>query len=66
MARAESEAIRLGLDELRLYTNAAMSGQNLALYPRLGYRETGRRSEAGYARGTSPVRLLPGSPHLPG
>ena len=65
MARAESEAIRLGLDELRLYTNAAMS-ENLAFYPRLGYRETGRRSEAGYARVYFSKRLLPGSPESPG
>ena len=60
MAYAEREAIALGLDELRLYTNAAMS-ENLALYPRLGYRETERRSEAGYARVYFSKRLVPGS-----
>jgi hypothetical protein len=32
-----------------LYTNAAMS-ENLALYPRLGYREVDRRRDAGFDR----------------
>ena len=55
---AECEAAALGLDEVRLYTNAAMS-ENLALYPRLGYREEGRRSEEGFARVYFTKRLGP-------
>jgi GNAT superfamily N-acetyltransferase len=46
---AEDEAIRLGLAELRLYTHAAMA-ENIALYARLGFVETGRGCEAGYDR----------------
>ncbi|XPP25609.1 MAG: GNAT family N-acetyltransferase [Leucobacter sp.] len=46
---AETEARRLGLSELRLYTNAKMT-ENLAYYPRRGFRETGRRIENGYDR----------------
>ena len=46
---AESEARRLGLDEIRLYTEERMS-ENLALYPAIGYEETERREEAGYRR----------------
>jgi ribosomal protein S18 acetylase RimI-like enzyme len=56
---ADREAAALGLDELRLYTNEAMS-ENLALYPRLGYREDGRRTEEGFARVYFSKRL--GSP----
>ncbi len=46
---AEGEARRLGLEALRLYTNAAMT-ENLAYYPARGFRETGRREEDGYKR----------------
>ncbi len=46
---AEREARRLGLEALRLYTNAAMT-ENLAYYPARGFRETGRREEDGYKR----------------
>jgi gamma-glutamyltranspeptidase len=49
LAHAERIAVDLGLPELRLYTNAAMT-ENLALYPSLGYRETGRRTEDGFQR----------------
>jgi N-acetylglutamate synthase-like GNAT family acetyltransferase len=49
MARAEDEASALGLFELRLYTNEKMA-ENVAWYPRLGYRETERRAESGFAR----------------
>jgi len=45
---AESFAISLGLDEIRLYTNAAFAS-NLSFYSRRGYQE--------YQRGS----LLPGS-----
>ncbi|WP_425405517.1 GNAT family N-acetyltransferase [Hwanghaeella sp.] len=46
---AEAEARRLGLPALELYTNAKMT-ENLALYPRVGYLETGRRTEDGFDR----------------
>jgi len=49
LAFAEDEARRLGLSAIRLYTNAAMT-ENLAYYPRLGFRETDRREEDGYNR----------------
>ena len=49
LAFAEDEALRLGLKAVRLYTNAAMT-ENLAYYPRLGFRETDRREEDGYNR----------------
>ena len=43
MAFAEARTRELGRPELRLFTNALMEG-NVALYRRLGYRET-RREE---------------------
>lgn len=46
---AEDHARSLGLSEIRLYTNAAMT-ENLAYYPRRGYRETGRREQDGFSR----------------
>jgi ribosomal protein S18 acetylase RimI-like enzyme len=46
---AEQRARQLGLPELRLYTNVYMT-ENLAMYPRLGYHETGRRREHGFER----------------
>ncbi len=49
IAFAEAEAQRRGLCEVRLYTNVLMT-ENLALYGRLGFRETGRVSEKGYER----------------
>lgn len=49
LAHADDIAGELGVEEIRLYTNAAMT-ENLAFYPRLGYHETGRRSEDGYDR----------------
>ena len=49
IAFAELEARRRGHAELRLYTNALMH-ENLALYGRLGFRETGRVIEKGYER----------------
>jgi len=49
VAFAESEARRLGYAELRLYTHQRMT-ENIALYARLGFRETGRGTEAGYDR----------------
>ncbi len=49
IAFAESEARQLGYAELGLYTHEAMT-ENIALYTRLGFRETGRALEAGYDR----------------
>jgi len=49
LAHAEQRAAQRGLREIRLYTNAAMT-ENLSLYPRLGYRETGRDTEHGFQR----------------
>ena len=46
---AEDEARRLGLGWVRLYTNAKMV-ENVAIYPHLGYVETGRRRDEGYDR----------------
>ena len=46
---AEARARELGLPEIRLYTNAAMTG-NLAYYRRRGYHETGRGEEDGFSR----------------
>lgn len=49
IADAEARAAAAGLSRITLYTNAAMSGA-LALYPRLGYRETRRAREQGFDR----------------
>jgi ribosomal protein S18 acetylase RimI-like enzyme len=46
---AEDEARRRGFHRLDLYTNAKMR-ENLALYPLLGWKETGRRHENGFDR----------------
>ena len=39
---ADARALALGLNEVRLYTNARMM-RNIALYERFGYRRTGTR-----------------------
>jgi ribosomal protein S18 acetylase RimI-like enzyme len=49
MAHAEDDARARGLGEIRLYTNELMT-ENVAWYPRLGYRETERRAESGFSR----------------
>ena len=49
MAFAESTARRRSLTEVSLYTHVLMT-QALAFYERLGYRETARLMEDGYAR----------------
>jgi ribosomal protein S18 acetylase RimI-like enzyme len=46
---AEDEARAHGLGEIRLYTNEGMT-ENLAFYPRHGYRETRRAEENGFRR----------------
>jgi len=49
MTFAEQEAVRRGYTELRLYTHEMMT-ENLAMYPALGWQETGRGEQAGYRR----------------
>jgi ribosomal protein S18 acetylase RimI-like enzyme len=49
IAFAEGEARRLGYHEVRLYTHETMT-ENVALYTRLGFVETGRGRDAGYDR----------------
>jgi GNAT superfamily N-acetyltransferase len=49
IAFAEEQARRLGHSEVRLYTHEKMT-ENIALYTRLGFVETGRGQEAGYDR----------------
>ena len=46
---AEQEAVRRGYGEITLYTHEKMS-ENLAMYPALGWVETGRREQNGYQR----------------
>jgi ribosomal protein S18 acetylase RimI-like enzyme len=48
-AFAEAEALRRGYCEIRLYTHQTML-ENQRLYASIGYEETGRGTEAGYAR----------------
>jgi ribosomal protein S18 acetylase RimI-like enzyme len=49
LALAEDEARARGLDEIRLYTNEAMT-ENLAYYPRHGYTETHRAEQDRFRR----------------
>lgn len=49
LALAEDQARLLGLPEVRLFTNAAMT-ENLEFYPRRGYRQTHRAEQDGYRR----------------
>ena len=49
LERAEHDAVELGLTEVRLYTNEAMT-ENLTFYPRHGYRETDRALQDGFRR----------------
>jgi ribosomal protein S18 acetylase RimI-like enzyme len=53
---AADHAHALGLDQLRLYTNAVMS-ENLAIYPRLGWERTGREVVGVYDRVSFRKRL---------
>lgn len=46
---AEREARERGYDQIRLYTNALMTG-NIALYRSLGYRETHREGAGEFRR----------------
>ncbi|MBC7140214.1 MAG: GNAT family N-acetyltransferase, partial [Defluviimonas sp.] len=45
----EEQAKQSGVTSVKLYTNEKMS-ENLSIYPHLGYRETGRRTEDGFNR----------------
>jgi ribosomal protein S18 acetylase RimI-like enzyme len=49
LTAAESAARASGRDEIRLYTNEAMTA-NLGYYPRRGYVETHRSADSGYRR----------------
>jgi len=49
LAFAETEALRRGYREIRLYTHRTMV-ENQRLYASIGYEETGRGTEAGYDR----------------
>ena len=49
VAFAESEAVRRGYRQIRLYTHQTMT-ENQRLYAAIGYEETGRGTEAGYER----------------
>jgi ribosomal protein S18 acetylase RimI-like enzyme len=49
MEFAERQATARGLRRMTLYTNEVMT-ENLAIYAKLGYRETARRSDGGYSR----------------
>jgi ribosomal protein S18 acetylase RimI-like enzyme len=49
IAFAEEEARRRGFGEVRLYTHVTMV-ENIALYTRLGFVETGRGRDGGYER----------------
>lgn len=46
---AESEAIRRGFNDIRLYTHIVMA-ENVGYYESLGWRETHRADQDGYAR----------------
>ena len=46
---AEAEAMRQGYRERRLYTHETMI-ENQRLYAKIGYEETGRRTEVGFER----------------
>lgn len=49
MDHAETEARRRGYGELQLYTHETMT-ENIVLYGRLGWEETGRGLQAGFER----------------
>jgi ribosomal protein S18 acetylase RimI-like enzyme len=57
MEFAEHRAAAQGISRLTLYTNEVMT-ENLAIYAKLGYRETGRRPDGGYNRVFMEKRLV--------
>ncbi|NGO48228.1 GNAT family N-acetyltransferase [Streptomyces ureilyticus] len=58
LAFVDARARALGLDEVRLYTNAMM-WENQKLYPRYGYELMERRAEGPYDRLHYRKRLVP-------
>jgi ribosomal protein S18 acetylase RimI-like enzyme len=64
LAFAETEALRRGYREIRLYTHQTMV-ENQRLYASIGYQETGRGTEAGFDR-VFMRKLLPLSSSDPG
>jgi ribosomal protein S18 acetylase RimI-like enzyme len=56
---ADREALRQGFSELRLYTHLKMT-ENIDLYRRIGWQETGRGEQDGYERVFFRRRLDPG------
>ncbi|MDP6692163.1 MAG: GNAT family N-acetyltransferase [Alphaproteobacteria bacterium] len=58
LALADSEAARLGYDELRLYTHVTMT-ENVALYQAKGWIVTGQGMQDGYERIFMSRRLDP-------
>jgi len=65
LAQAELDAHHAGLDEIRLYTNVAMT-ENLTFYPKHGYVETHRGREDGYDRVYFAKSVAPQSDQSPG
>ncbi|WP_175580991.1 GNAT family N-acetyltransferase [Marivivens donghaensis] len=49
MVSAEKQTRAAGLSTIRLYTNALMH-ENVGLYAKIGYAETGRKTENGFDR----------------
>lgn len=49
IAFCEQAGRKLAIDTVQLYTNELMS-DNLAIYPKLGYAQVGRRTEDGFKR----------------
>jgi len=45
----EDQAIARGVARVELYTNEMMH-ENLAMYPKLGYKETERKKQSGFSR----------------
>ena len=58
---ADREAARQGFPELRLYTHQLMT-ENIDLYRRIGWEETGRGEQDGYSRVFFRKRLSAGCP----
>jgi ribosomal protein S18 acetylase RimI-like enzyme len=54
---AETEAVRRGYREIRLYTHRTMT-ENQRLYAAIGYEETGQGTESGYERVFMRKRLV--------
>ena len=57
----EDTGRQLGMSTVQLYTNEKMT-ENLAIYPRLGYVNVGRRTEDGFNRVYFEKRLVASTP----